>query len=152
MNHPIHILNQMGVLTSFSVAKKVSEDDINKYFSKFKRKGKSQSQLGDMLKQKILVEIQEAYENNKIPGIISQQEIAKEMGIDENIIKNMPELNRLITVITQKMVEKKYDKMSLCYFINGLVRTFELTEDDFNDFHEKNNPDDDEDDDGDDDE
>lgn len=142
MNPPIHILNQLGVLTSFSVAKKITENDINKYFAKHKKKGKSDSQIGKMLRDKIVSDIQDAVENNKIPGLVSQQEMAEGMGIDKKIIAKIPEINRLIIVISQKISEKNYDKMSMCYFINSLVNVLCLTEEDFTKFHQQNKTDD----------
>jgi len=152
MSQPIHVLNQLGVLTSFSVAKRVTEDDIRKYFSKQQRKGKTEDQISEMLKNKILGDINDAIQHNQVPGLVSSQELAKSMGVDENVIKNMPELNRLIMVIANKLIQRDYDKMSLCYFINSLVNTLELGEEDFTEFNNKNNPDGDEDDDDDDDE
>jgi hypothetical protein len=147
MNQPIHILNQMGVMTSFSVAKKITEEDINKYFSKYKRSGKNEKQIGDMLKEKILDDIDNAVKKNQIPGILQTEELANSLGIDKNVIKKMPELNRLIMIISHKIAEKKYDKMSLCYFINSLVNVFGLSEDDFTKFHQQNGTSDDDDDD-----
>ena len=60
INQPIHILNQMGVITSFSVAKKVTEEDIHKFFSHQKKVGKKESEIEKMLRDRILSEIQEA--------------------------------------------------------------------------------------------
>ena len=50
----------------------------------------------------------------------------------------MPEMNRLIMIVGHKLAEKKYDKMSLCYFINSLVNLLGLTESDFEKFHRQN--------------
>ena len=139
MNQPIHILNQLGVLTSFSVAKKITEDDISKYFSKYKRKGKSNKQIEEMLREKILSEIDDAINQHKIPGLITPQEFADELGLDKNIVQRMPELNKLILILSQKIMEKNYDKMSLCYFINSMVNILGISEDDFEKFHKNVN-------------
>ena len=152
MNLPIHILNQLGVLTSFSVAKKITEDDINKYFAKHKKKGRSNLQIGQMLRNKIVSDIQDAIEHNKIPGLVSQQEMAEGIGIDKKVIAKIPEINKLILVLSQKLSEKNYNKMTLCYFINSLVNVMNLTEEDFTKFHQQNKNNDDETDDDDDDE
>lgn len=137
-------------MSSFSVAKKVTEDDIQEYFEKQKKAGKSERQIGNLLRDKILKEIENAVDNNKIPGLLSPQEVAKGMGLDKRVIEKMPELNRLVLVIVQKMAEKNYDKMSMCYFINSVVNLLGLTETDFEKFHEQNSGnDDDDDDDGD---
>ena len=146
MNQPIHILNQLGVMTSFSVAKKISEEDINKYFSKQKRNKKTEQEIGEMLQDKIICEIHKAIENQEIPGLVTPQEFAESLGIDKKVIAKIPELNRLIMIIASKMAEKKYDKMSLCFFINSLVNMLGLTEQDFTKFHRQNNEHDDEDD------
>ena len=134
----------MGVMTSFSVAKKITEEDINKYFSKHKRKGRSEKQIGDMLRKKILEDINSAVESNQIPGLVTPEELAGSLGLDKKIIEKMPELNRLIMIIAHKVAEKKYDKMTLCYFINSLVNVLGLSEEDFTKFHRQNGPVDDE--------
>lgn len=150
-NQPIHILNQMGVIVSFSVAKKVTEADIKKFFSLQKKAGKKGLNIEKIMKTKILNDIRSAIAENKIPGILTPQELAKEMGIDNKVIEKIPELNKLIVVVSHKLAERKYSKMSLCYFINSLVNLIGLTEKDFEKFHKQNNEDeDDEDDDGDD--
>lgn len=137
----------MGVMTAFSVAKKITEEDINKYFSKQKRQGKTEKQIGKMLQDKILGEIHSAMENNKIPGLITPQEFAESLGMDKKVVEKIPDINRLIMVISSKLSEKKYDKMSLCFFINSLVNMLGLTEEDFIKFHRQNHTDEDDEDD-----
>ena len=138
MLNPVHILNQMGVITSFSVAKKVSEEEITKFFAKGKKDGKSVEELNKVLREKVLSEIEDAVNHSKIPGLLSPEELAKQMGVQQKVIANMPELNRLIMIVGHKLAEKKYDKMSLCYFINALVNLLGLSESDFEKFHRQN--------------
>ena len=135
MTKPIHILNQMGILTTFSVAKKISEDDMNSFFAKQKKLGKSEAEMNDMFYNKILNDIQDAISRNEIPGLISSQELARQMGLDADTVDKIPELNRLVMIIAQKLSDKKYDKMALCYYINSLVNVLGLTEKDFENFH-----------------
>lgn len=139
MNNPIHILNKMGVLSSFSVAKKITEEELNKYISKEKKSGKSTKKIGEILKQKIMDEIQNAIVENKVPGLISDENTKLELLLGKNII----ELNRMGLIVASKMTEKNYDKMSLCYFINALTNMLGLQEEDFIKFHRRNNDDDD---------
>lgn len=143
---PIHILSQLGVMSSFSIAKKITEEDIRKYFSIHKKSGKSEKEIGEMLRQKIMNDIQDAINKNIVPGLVSAEEIAKELGISKTVVTNMPELTRLVMVIANKLLEKNYDKMSLCYFINNLVNILGLKESDFEKFHEDNSTEDDNDD------
>lgn len=132
---PIHILNQMGILTTFSVAKKITEGEIKKYYGKQKKSGKTEKQISDMLREKILDDIHTAIDNNEIPGLISPKEIAKQLGMQPSVVDRVPELNRLVMIVANKLSEKKYDKMSLCYFINSMVNMLGLTEKDFEKFH-----------------
>lgn len=145
MTRPIHILNQMGILASFSVAKKIKEEEIQKYFLKQKKAGKQEKEISEMLHEQVLHDIQDALLKNEIPGLISSQEIAKELGLDKSVVDKVPELNRLVVLLAHKLAEKKYDKMSLCYFINSIVNVLGLTERDFEKFHQHNREDDDED-------
>jgi len=98
-----------------------------------------------MLHAKILNDIQDALIKNEIPGLIGSQEIAKQLGLDQSVVDKVPELNRLVMLLAHKLAEKKYDKMSLCYFINSLVNGLGLTERDFEKFHRNNREDEDED-------
>jgi len=148
---PIHLLNQLGVLASFSVAKKVDESYIQDFFNKEKKKGKSNREINKLIKDKIINEIQAAVENNKIPGLLSSQELARQLGMDEKVVKNIPILDNILLLISTKLKENKYDAMSLCYFINRLVNELNLTEEDFQKFHCQNVGKDDEVDDNDDD-
>lgn len=140
-NQPIHILNEMGVITSFSVAKKITEEDIQKFFINGKKRGKSDPEIERMLREKIVGDIETAIVEQKIPGLITPQEMAQKLGLDKDVIKNLPELNRLVMVIAHKLSDKSYDKMSLCYLINSLVNILSLSEEDFEKFHRQNNKD-----------
>lgn len=139
MQQASHILTQRGVLTSFSIAKKVSEEEIALFFKKYKKTGKSEEQIGELLKEQIFKEITDAMIESKIPGIISPMNmvISKAEKTNEKTNENLIELNRFIMVIAHKLVEKKYDKLSLCYFINSLVNLLSLSERDFERFHRK---------------
>lgn len=137
--NPVHILNQMGVITSFSIAKKIPEEEITKFFTKGKKAGKSVADLNRLLREKVLSEIEDAVSQSKVPGLLLPEELAKEMGVQPTIITNMPELNRLLMAVGNNLIDKKYDKMSLCYFINALVNLLGLSESDFENFHRQNN-------------
>jgi len=89
-----------------------------------------------MLRDKIFAEIKDALENQKIPGLLSPVNLGGDKA-EEKINKNLAEMNRLLMVIAHKLVEKKYDKLSMCYFINSLVNLLGLTEKDFETFHRK---------------
>lgn len=144
MEQSIHILNQTGILNSFSIAKKITEEELNQYYIRNRKKGRSNEDVENMIRIEIENEIQDAIKNNKIPGLINYQDMTKKMDSDDAIASHVPELNRLIMIISQKLIEKKYNKFALCYFINSLVNLLGLTEKDFNKFHRKNEEDEDE--------
>ena len=54
---------------------------------------------------------------------------------DKKTIKNIESLNRLVVMLAHKLKDKKFDKLSLCYFINFLVGSLGLNEEDFEEFH-----------------
>lgn len=132
---PAHILTETGVLTAFQVAKKVTRDEINKFISKQRKAGKKDEQISKLLKEKILREVQDALVTGKIPGLLAPVNVDSKEGLDPKVVLNMGDLNRLIMVITSKMVERQYDKMSMCYVINSMVNLLGLTEKDFEKFH-----------------
>jgi hypothetical protein len=148
MSQPFHILNQLGIITSFSVAKKISDDEIDKFFAKYRRSKKTTSQIEELFKQKVISDIDKAVQNYEVPGLITPQEVAKLSGMNPELVKNIPDIDKIVDVIAEKMLEKTTDKMSLCYFINSLVNKFDLSEDDFFKFHKNNNTNDEDDEDG----
>ena len=135
MPQPVHNLSQMGIMTSFSVAKKVTAEEATKFFHIKRKCGKTKKELEAMLQKKIERDIQTAVMNNQVPGLISISEWASESGMAKTVGANLPELNRLISVISDKLLSSNYDKLSLCYFINTMVNILNLQEADFEKFH-----------------
>jgi len=137
MNSRIHILNKLGVLSSFSIAKKITEKDINKYFDKYKRQGKTEYQISKMLNDKILNDIQRAIKNDEIPGLLKHNMPLSDE-LDDKTLLNIETINKMVSIIVKQIEKKNYNKMLLCYFINDLVNSLQLTEEDFNKFHKSN--------------
>jgi hypothetical protein len=131
-NKPAHLLTQMGVLTSFSVAKKITEDDIKSLIKKEKKSLQNDEDVSEVIKLKIMDEIKEALHNGKIPGLIHPLD-----GITKDLQGKLGELNRLIMVVSHKILEKKMDKFSMCYIINTMVNVLGLSDKDFEEFHKK---------------
>lgn len=126
----LHILNEVGILTSFSVAKKVTEEEIQIFFDDQKKKGVPDSKIGELLREKIVGDIDIAMKNNEIPGLISINDISPKKNIQD-----ISEINRLILIISNRLCDKNYNKTTLCYFINALVNILQLDEKAFEDFH-----------------
>jgi hypothetical protein len=130
-----HILATEGILTTFAIAKRVSAEDVTKIKNKVKKSAPANADSGtidDLLREAILEDTQKAIMNDEIPGLIFKK-IAEE---DEQK-KRLMELTFFASVIAKKMKEKKIDKYHSCYIINAIVNMLGLTENDFDDFHDK---------------
>lgn len=141
-NQAIHILSQMGVMTSFSVSKRIDENELKKFCSKMKNKGLRKSDAYKIFQEKLASEIHQSIEENKVPGLVNASEVCKENEAENKILKKHPEINRIIVAVASKLIEKNCDKTTLCYFINSLVNMLNLTEDDFDKFHRENSDED----------
>jgi len=143
---PLHILTKEGILASFSVSKQITEEEINGMMKDAKNKTKDEDEILELLKTNIMKEIVEATQTGVLPGIILEN--VKNQLLP---VKSLESLNRMVEVLSTKMKQKKFDKLSLCYFINYLVGSLNLKEEDFEEFHrrikEVRGDDDDEDDD-----
>lgn len=132
MKTPLHILAQEGILTTFSISKRVTAKDIKKMREKFKEANINNSQLQELIKQSVLEETKKAINDNKIPGLILPIEIYNQ---EEN--KKIIELTYFSSLISKKISEKKMDKYYSCYIINAIINMLGLSEHDFEEFHKK---------------
>lgn len=126
-----HILAREGILTSFSIAKKVTARDVKRLRDKMKNAKVNAEQLQELLRQSIIKETQQAVETHKIPGLIIGP-----VAMEEEKQKIM-ELTYFASLISKKLGEKKIGKYHSCYIINAIVNMLGLTEEDFDEFHRK---------------
>lgn len=141
MTQPIHILTQAGVLNSFSITKKVTENYVQAFYNKHKKSGKSDEQIGELLKKKIYKEIQRDVINLRIPGLLSLMNNISPQNKQE-ASKQVVSVNKIVSEISKAIIKKKYDKLLLCYLVNSLVNLLGLTEEDFEKFHQQVSSDD----------
>ena len=132
-NQPMHILNEMGVLQSFSVAKKITDEYIQKYFRKQKKSGRNKAEIQKMFIKKIENDIVNAMKSYQIPGLLKQEDLTSNIPAD--LKSNISDLNHLIISISHKVLNKKLNKTEMCYIINSIVNLLNLTEEDFEKFH-----------------
>lgn len=113
-----HIIQKKGLLKNFSIAKLVLESDIQELRDRIKTQVSSNEEFE--------AEFKKAFENmqdpkNPIPGILyggkGNTRGEKMLKIIKNEIKNLNKLN--------------LTKSELCFYINGLVNTLNLTREDF---------------------
>lgn len=126
-----HILAKEGILTTFSIAKKITIQDIKKFRDKIKSTKLDADKLQELLKLSVIKNTQKDIEGHKIPGLI----VDTVEDADEK--KRIVELTYFASMISKKLSEKNIDKYHLCYIINAVVNMLGLTEDDFDEFHKK---------------
>lgn len=132
MNTSNHILIRDGILTSFNIAKRITDDDIQKLKEILNGNNVSSEIFDSMLHQMVLNDIKESLKDCQIPGVL----IEKQKQEDE-IKKKFMELTYLATQMAQKLKDKNLDDYYLCYTINALVNLLDLKEEDFNEFNRR---------------
>lgn len=131
VNTPNHILAQEGILLSFSIAKKVTADDVKKLRQKMKKPDMAVSEIQKLVRDKVVRDTQKALSKNKIPGLV-----VKGDGLDKERRRIM-ELTYFASLISKKIVDKKIDKYHSCYIVNAIINILGLNDEDFEDFHKK---------------
>ena len=129
-----HILSKEGILTTFSIAKRISVKDVQTLQRKIKGKKDTEKNFKKLLRDKVMKETQKALIEKKIPGIMTPDGMSF---ISEEEKKKMMELTYLASVIAKKLGEKNIDKYHSCYIINAIINMIGLTESDFDEFHRK---------------
>ncbi len=127
-----HVLTKEGILTAFSIAKKISTKDFKKFREKLKNTNKFNSdKFQQLLRNTIIKETQKTIETQNIPGLILEgsEELEEK--------KRIMELTYFASIIAKKLTDKKIDKYHNCYIINCIVNMLQLTEEDFDNFHKK---------------
>lgn len=126
-----HILAKEGILTTFSIAKKITAKDVKKLRDKIKTAKMDADKLNELLKISIIKDTQKDIESKKIPGLILEgMEDAEEK-------KRIMELTYFASIISKKLSEKNIDKYHSCYIINAIVNMLGLTEENFDEFHKR---------------
>lgn len=131
-DQPTHILTKMGVLSSFSISKKLTEKEFAKLTKQFYSHANTEQEVLTAIKNKIMKEIIDATRNGSLPGIL----------MEENITSVVPAhlitpLNNMVLLLSKKLKSKKINKLSLCYFISALVNNLGLVEEDFEEFYRR---------------
>lgn len=135
MSHSInHILAKEGILTTFSIAKRISVKDVQSLQKKIKGKKDTEENFKKLLRDRVMMETQKALVERKIPGVLTPE--GNEI-ISEEEKKKLMELTYLASVIAKKLGEKNIDKYHTCYIINAIINMIGLTESDFDEFHRK---------------
>lgn len=132
MSAPNHILAQEGILTSFTIAKKVTVKEVSRLREQFTKDNLTVDQVNRLLQNAIVKETKKAIESNTIPGLI-----ASEISTSPDEKKRIMEFTYFASVISKKIVEKNINKYHSCFIINAIVNMIGLNEKDFENFHRK---------------
>lgn len=133
MNQEVnHILSKEGILTTFSIAKKVAKKDILNLQKQLELAKFKTSKFKKIFAEKMLEETKKAFLDHKIPGLIVPGQ-----NIPDEEKRKMMELTYFASVVAKKIGEKKINKFHSCYIINAIVNMLGLTESDFDEFHRK---------------
>lgn len=127
-----HILSKAGILVAFDIGKKITASDIKKLNSTTKTDGLNDIEYQKKLKELIIKETEDSTNDNIIPGLLISDVLSE---IEEK--KKLMELTYLASLLSEKIKGKTLDSYYRCYIINAIVSILELTESDFNSFHEK---------------
>ncbi len=132
-DRPIHLLSSLGVLASFSIAKRISKEEIDKANNQIKKiyKEKDPEKIKALLKD-ILISNTKKYLTNEIPpGLIFPKKDPKKEKLD----KYYMELSAISQALSNKFREQKLTKQQICFIINALVNILGINQDDFEEFH-----------------
>jgi len=129
-----HLLSTMGVLHSFSIARKIDSVELKKITNKVKRKYKETNpkKLQNLI-TKELVENTSKYIQNEIPPglVIPPRNLEREK---EAMVYN--QLSIIANQITDAFKKDKFSKHDLCFMITAMVNILKLSEEDFEKFHD----------------
>lgn len=142
-----HILAKYGVMSNFSIAKKVTKDRIKKMSEKLNTVDEFSLDFQESLKQEILKETQLAIFNNTIPGLITNSKKKKEPNHKMMLIteKDKRKIILMSSLIVNTILEKDLSKDEMCLLIIQLVNTLGLRDVDFKKFNDNTPPDDEDD-------
>lgn len=134
-DQPTHLISSLGILTSFSIAKKIDKKEVSKESRKLKKifnetnPEKFQKLLMDSLVEKTRMSL----ENETPPGLIFPKKHPKKNELD----KFYMELSAISQALNNKFVEENLSKHQVCFILNAVINLFGLTEEDFLRFHKR---------------
>jgi len=139
-----HLLSKHGILTSFSIAKKINENNIKELSDKIKNNCKSKSDFNQKLKNEITKQSSEDIIKGKVPGLIKTEQNSPDTNPEKSNSKKLQynpgkiKLALLYTIISKintEILNNKLTKNDVCFMIYAILNFLEITEEDFKKFH-----------------
>lgn len=130
-----HLIAKHGVLTSFSIARKVSKKDIKEISDKIKKRSKNKAEFNELLQKEVLKTTKYSMNQDLIPGLIlPETPNTRKVLADE---KRLMQLNYISNIIVKKLMDNKFSKYEICYIILTLLSSLGLNDQDFKNFNAK---------------
>ncbi len=132
---PKHLLSDLGVLKKFSIAKKISNAEIQKETKKIKKihKNADADKLYKLLVDVLISKTKKMVEDKFPPGLIIPEENIKRDKLD----KFYTELMVISQALCNKFKEEKLSTHQICFIFNAMINILGITEEDFLKFYEK---------------
>jgi len=133
MSQPFrHILAELEVMKTFSIAKRISEEDIAILTEKYHKSRRKDISLTDYLGMTVASQMQEAFLNRTVPGLIFDDDVSEASPEDH---QKMMQLAQFASLVAKKLAEKKLSKFFYCFTVHALVNMLGLSDRDFANFH-----------------
>lgn len=139
-----HLIARHGVLISFSIAKKLSQDHIKSITDEINKLGGDKKTRKQLLEEEIKRNAMESMKLTDVPGLIlTHNEVLREKNLDNSFMKDEKKVINLIILAnatSKKILEKKLPKEQMCFVLISLINSLGLNDSDFKNFHQKHNP------------
>lgn len=132
---PIHLISGLGILTSFSIAKKINKEEVSKESKRIKRmfKESNPEKIKKLLMDALIEKARKSLENEVPPGLIFPKKHPKKDELDRFYL----ELTAISQALTNKFIEQNLSKHQICFILNAVINLIGLTEEDFLKFHKR---------------
>lgn len=143
MNNLNHLIAKHGIMSSFSIARKISKNEFKSLTQKIKKNCKTKKEFDLLLKKEIIKKTNESINLNKIPGLVvphKEKKVInkrpKQFFLDDD--KRTALLSIFGATIVERIIDKKLSKDEMCFLILTIVNLLKLSDHDFKMFHQKN--------------
>lgn len=131
-----HILAKEGILTTFSIAKKINAKDVKRLKNKLKKSKAKPEELNELLRKSVIKDAQGSLMTQNVPGLIINEDDTPVIQTEEEQ-KRIMEFTYFASIIAKKLTDKNIGKYHSCYIINAIINMLKLTGEDFDEFHRK---------------
>lgn len=144
-----HLLSKQGVLTSFSIARRINDENIQKLTEKIKAISKNKADFNKKLRDEIHRQSAESIITGNIPGLIVNGEVKSDT--PKSIINNKETSEKLTynvskeklaglyafaSAFNKEALHNKLTKSDICFIIYTIINFLEIKEEDFKKFHD----------------